>query len=152
MALQNLSKVASVSPGDLVALFSGEVGSDATATLQTIAQWLQKQLTTNSALVTQYAAPNATGFNVTVQPPTTGASVFLILSPLVAYASGTVTLPAQSTCVDGQEVVVHCTQSVAALSISGNGATVNGAPTAITANGYFKLRYDGVFRAWYRIG
>jgi hypothetical protein len=29
---------------------------------------------------------------------------------------------------------------------------VNGAPTTLAANAFFRLRFDGVFNAWYRIG
>ena len=55
-------------------------------------------------------------------------------------------------CKDGQEVLVTSTQAVTALTVSGNGSTVYGAPSALTANAFFKLRFDGVVKAWYRIG
>ena len=29
---------------------------------------------------------------------------------------------------------------------------VNGAPGNLAANGFFRLRFDGVFKAWYRVG
>jgi hypothetical protein len=41
---------------------------------------------------------------------------------------------------------------VTTLTIAGNGSTLNGAPTTIAANGFFNLRFDGVFKAWYRVG
>ena len=42
---------------------------------------------------------------------------------------------------------------VAAIStVAGNGSTVNGAPTTLAANSFFRLRFDGVFKAWYRVG
>ena len=44
------------------------------------------------------------------------------------------------------------TQAVTTLTVSGNGATVNGAPAALTANGFFRLRFDGVLGGWYRLG
>lgn len=99
---------------------------------------------------TQYAAPNATGFTVAVTA--LGVSAYLLLTPLAGYAAGTITLPAVATCVDGQEFLVSCTQSVATLTVGGNGATVNGAPTALAANGFFRLRFDAVNDSWYRIG
>jgi hypothetical protein len=78
--------------------------------------------------------------------------VFLLLTPGGTYATGTIVLPALAECADGQEVLVTCTQIVTALTVSGNGSTVNGAPSALAANGFFRLRFDGVLDSWYRVG
>lgn len=152
MTIERLSKVSELAPSDLVALFSSGLGGDAAATLQTLLGWLQSQLSAEGGFVTQYAAPSATAFNVQLVPPSSGSNLFLILSPAGAYADGTITLPAKAESVNEQEVLVHCTQGVTALVVGGNGATVNGAPTTIAAGGFFKLRFDGVFGAWYRVG
>lgn len=103
-------------------------------------------------LVTQYAAPNATGFTVSLSPPEDGQSLYLLLTPSAGFAAGTIVLPLAIECRDGQEVLVSSTQAVTALTITGNGAAVNGAPTTLAANSFFRLRFDGVFKAWYRIG
>lgn len=103
-------------------------------------------------LITQYFAPNATGWATLVAPPEDGESVFLLITPVAGYAAGTITLPPVATCQDGQEALVSCTQAVTALTLAGNGATVNGAPTTLAANAFFRLRFDGVFKAWYRVG
>jgi len=76
----------------------------------------------------------------------------LLLTPAATYAAGTIVLPEKTSCIDGQELMCTCTQIVTALTVSGNGATVNGAPTALAANGFFRLRFDAVFSAWYRVG
>jgi hypothetical protein len=79
--------------------------------------------------------------------------MFLLLTPTGGFAAGTITLPAQATCVDGQEVLVTTTQLVTALTVGGNGATaVNGAPTTLAANAFFRMRYDGPAKSWYRVG
>lgn len=127
-------------------------GQDRRCSLSEVAQVLQSELIASGGLITQYAAPNASGFQVALVPPADGASLFLLLTPAAGYAVGTITLPAQALCVDGQEVLVSCTQAVAALTVAGNGSTVNGAPTALAANAFFRLRFDGVFKAWYRVG
>jgi hypothetical protein len=54
--------------------------------------------------------------------------------------------------VDGQQLLVSCTQAVTTLTVAGNGSTVNGAPATLAANAFFRLRFDGVFKAWYRVG
>lgn len=153
-SIDKLSRVSSsdMNGGDLLALFSSVLGNDAATPLSALLSWLQSQLTAAGAFQTQYAAPNATGFAVGIAPLQAGSSVYLLLTPAAGYAAGTITLPQSTYCVDGQEVLVSCTQAVTALTISGNGATVNGAPTTLAANSFFRLRFDGVFQAWYRIG
>ena len=99
--------------------------------------------------VQQFAAPSATGFSVTIAPPTTGASVWLILTPVAGYAAGAIVMP--SGPVDGQEVLVNSTQSVTTLTVSGNGSTVTGAPTTLAANAFFRLKYCAVLSTFYRV-
>jgi hypothetical protein len=98
---------------------------------------------------TQYAAPNATDFSVTINSED-GSDRYLLLTPIAGYADGTVVLPSVGL-KDKQEVIVSCTQAVTALVIS-SVKTVNGAPTALTANEFFTLKYDLTFDAWYRVG
>lgn len=99
--------------------------------------------------ITQYAAPAATGFSVQVTPSTDGQDVWLVLLPLAVYATGTVTLPALATLADRQELEIVSTQNVTALTVAGNGATVNGAPNSLTASVPKKLRFDAVTSTWY---
>jgi hypothetical protein len=127
-------------------------GQDRRASLTAIAAIIQDQLSPPAGFVTQYAAPNATGQTTLVAPPTDGASVWLLMTPLAGYAAHTITLPLQASCIDGQEILVNTTQLVTALTVSGNGSTVNGAPTTLAANAFFRLRFDGVVKAWYRVG
>lgn len=124
-------------------------GQDRKASVAELATLLQGIGATGE--ITQYSAPSATGFGVTIAPTVSGGSVYLLLTPAAGYAAGTITLPAEALCVDGQQVRVSCTQAVTTLTVAGNGATVNGAPTTLAANGFFTLRFDGVFRAWYRV-
>ncbi len=127
-------------------------GQDRRASLSAITEAIQATLSPLGGFITQYAAPNASGFNVAIAPPTNGASMWLVLTPTAGFAAGTITLPLQSLCTDGQEVLVSCTQVVTALTVAGNGATVNGAPTTLAANAFFRLRFEGVAQAWYRTG
>lgn len=98
----------------------------------------------------QYAAPAATGFSISVNDDT--LSVRLIITPLAGYAAGTIVLPTKTKCVHGQTIKVNCTQAVTTLTINGNGATVVGAPTTLAANAYFVLEYESVTGTWYRVG
>jgi hypothetical protein len=152
-SIDRLQRVSTLTTADLVALFSNTLGDDTAATLGTLLAFLQQQLSAAGALITQYAAPNLTGFTVLVAPLIAGQSVYLLLTPTAGFAAGTITLPPQASCVDGQTLLVSTTQLVTALTVAGNGATaVNGAPTTLAANAFFRMRYDGPSKSWYRVG
>ena len=125
-------------------------GDDRRASVAALAAVLAEVDEAGDGFITQYSSPSASGFNVTVSPFVVGGSVFLLLTPAGSYAAGTVTLP--GTPVQSQQVTVHCTQAVSTLTVAGNGAAlVSGAPSALTAGGFFSLRYDAVTRGWYRV-
>lgn len=148
--INQLSAVDQVQPGDQVPIYSSENGDARKASLSLLKQFFQEGLTAADDKITQYAAPSATGFNIQINDDSD--SVWLILTPTAGFAAGTITLPASVNCADRQEILVNCTQSVAALTVNGNGSTVTGAPTSLTANGFFRLRFDAVTGTWYRVG
>lgn len=149
MSIQHVNQ-GTLTPGSQIIFGDPQNGQDRRASVSELATVLQPLLAGSSGTITQYAAPNATGFTVTVSPPTNGTSMFILLTPNAGYAAGTVVLP--STPVDGQEVSLTSTQAVTALTTNGNGSVVNGAPTTLAANSFFRLRFDGVVKAWYRVG
>lgn len=135
-----------------IPFFDTPNGRDAKASLNDFTAVLQELLTPMGGMVTQYAAPAASGFNVAVSPPVNGQSVFLLMTPVAGYAAGTITLPIQSSCIDGQEVLVFSTQTVTSLTIALNGATAAlGAPVTLQPMGSFRLRYDAIAKSWYCI-
>lgn len=101
--------------------------------------------------LTQYAAPSATGFTVTITPLTAGQGVWLVLTPTGTLAAGTIALPASGSAVDRQEVLVNTTQTITALTVSASGLTVTGAPTTLAANGAFRMRFDAVLQTWFKV-
>lgn len=152
--INQLSAVTQLSVSDLIPIFSTQNGDARKASIGALAAAIQALLTAPAnSMATQYFAPNATGFAVTISPLENGENVYLLMTPTADFAAGTITLPPLANCADGQEVLVSSTHAVTTLTVAGNGATaVNGAPTALTANGFFRLRYDGVSQSWYRIG
>jgi hypothetical protein len=151
MGITTLSQT-DITAADSIPFASTNNGSDRRTSVTQLIELVQQSLDNVGGLTTQYAAPAATGFTVTIAPLTNGASVWLLLTPVAGYAAGTITLPAQALCIDGQELLVNTTQAVTTLTVSGNGSTVNGAPATLAANAFFRLRFDGVFKAWYRVG
>ncbi len=149
MAIDRLNQ-SSISSASQIPFYDPANGADRRASVAQLATVLQTLLTSLGGFVTQYAAPVATGFSVTVAPPTSGASVFLLLSQGGAYAAGTLVLPVG---VDGQEVLIHSRQAVTTLTVTpASGDTVSGAPTTFSAAGFARLRFDGVNRLWCRVG
>lgn len=148
--INQLSAVDQVQPSDQVPIYSSSNGDARKASLSLLKTFFQEGITAADDKITQYAAPSATGFSVQVNDDSD--SVWLVLTPTGGFAAGTLVLPAVGNCVDRQEILVNCTQVVTTLTVSGNGATVTGAPTTLTANGFFRLRFDTVTGTWYRVG
>ena len=98
----------------------------------------------------QYFAPSATGWSVPIESESNSA--WLIITPTAGFANGTITLPPVLNVLEGQEVLVNCTQSVGTLSVNGNGANVIGAPASLVANGFFLLKFEPILKNWYRVG
>ncbi len=149
-AINQLSRADAVVAADLVPIFSTSMGDARAAPISVIAAYIQTLLTAVDDKVTQYAAPSATGFTVTI--PDTDESVWLVLTPVAGYAAGTIVLPSAAEAVDKQEVLVNCTQIVTALTITSAGGTITGEPTTLAANDFFRLRFDAVTSTWYRVG
>jgi hypothetical protein len=151
--INELSVVDALSGADNFPLYDASNGDARRVSLSTLLAYMQANITPVGSLETQYSAPSATGFSVTILPSTAGGSVHLILTPVAGYAAGTIVLPLSTGLVDKQEVMVNCTQSVASLTVSGNGAgAVTGAPTSLAANGFFRMKYDAALSSWYRVG
>lgn len=144
--ISGLNTATGLAAGDALPIASQAGGEDQKATLAMLAAYLQGALTFPSVtMVRQFASPNASGFSVAVAQ----ANLWLTIQPAAPYASGTIVLPAVKA--DQQRVQVNCTQAVTALTVSGNGATVSGAPTALVQNGYFTMQWDATNQVWFRV-
>lgn len=156
--INKLTAVDAVAAGDLVAVWSQTNGDARKAAMSVLLAYMQANLTFTTqgfgAYATQYSAPSATGFNITITDGSSdNTNVHLILTPTAGFAAGTITLPPVAGVVDKQEVLVNCTQAVTTLTVNGNGATaVTGAPTTLAANAFFRLKYDLPTKTWYRVG
>ena len=149
-SINQLSSTDSVISSDQVPIYSSTNGDARKASMSVLADFFSKVTAAQGSFLTQYAAPSATGFNIAVNNASN--NVWLLLTPVAGYAAGSITLPALANCVDKQEVLFNSTQAVTTFTVNGNGATVTGAPTSFAANGFFRLRFDGVFKGWYRVG
>lgn len=147
--INQLSAVDKVQSGDQIPIYSADNGDARKASLGLLKTFFQEGITASDDKITQYAAPSASGFSIQVND--SDESVWLVLTPTAGFAAGTLVLPAVANCIDRQEILVNCTQSVITLTVSGNGSTVTGAPTTLSANGFFCLRFDLITQTWYRV-
>ena len=86
-------------------------------------------------------------------PITDGANnIELRMRPAGTLATLTVTFPLSTTAVEGQEIIMTSSQIVTALTLAGNGATIQGGATAFTAGGFARYRFDNTFTQWIRVG
>lgn len=90
--------------------------------------------------------------NFTLDIENSEVGTYLILNPVSGLSTGSIKLPERYSVQDAQEVAVACSQQIATLSVDGNGALVIGAPNALAASGFFKLKYDKLSNTWYRVG
>lgn len=148
--INRLTSIDAVAAGDLLPLYDSSNGDVRKASMSALSTYIQTLLTAVDGFLTQYSAPSATGF--TVQITDGDDNVWLILTPAAGYAAGTIKLPLSTNVVNKQEVLVNCTQAITTLTVDGNGATVTGEPSTLSANDFFRLRYDGVTSTWYRVG
>lgn len=147
--IRQLTAVDVIEDSDLFPIYVSANGDTRKAAASLFVDYLQGKVTTTDDKITQYAAPSATGFTVQIQD--SNASVWLILTPLAVYASGTIKLPLLQNCKDKQEILINTTQALTLLTVDGNGSTLVGTPTSLTANQSFKLRFDAVMKTWYNI-
>lgn len=149
--ISQLSALDTLVSGDNIAVGSTSYGDDRRAALTTLLAYMQSNLTfTAFEYDTQYAAPSATGQNIQVTDD--NSNTHLIITPLAGYAAMTITLPTSTNAADKQDILINCTQNVTTLTIDGNGASVVGEPASMTANDFFRLKYDLPGTTWYRVG
>ena len=144
-----LTRTDTITADDLTVLFKYADSDYRGAPMGALVDYLQSALTFPGSYAKKYASPGSTGFTVAMDD--NEHDQHLILTPLAGYAAGTITLPLKSTVVDGQRILVNCTQAVTTLTVAGNGATVVGAPATLAANAFFTLTYDSINSTWYRV-
>jgi hypothetical protein len=129
-------------------IWDGSNGDTRKASMTTLLAYITSNFT-DPDYTTRIVAPSATGF--TIDAGSTGDSLWLIVNPVAAYASGSLWLPPSTSAVNNQEIVVTFTAAVTALSVTGVGATVSGFPSGIGTNDTFRLRYNTEQLTWYAI-
>lgn len=147
----NLSTLETLSGGDSIAVYAANQGDTRRASLTTLSSYISGQASGYIPVyITKYSQPTASGFTVTLDANSN--NTHLILTPLAAYAAGSIVLPPATSAIDKQVFTLNTTQAVTALTVSSTGASVIGAPSSLAQFGFFTLKYDAQNLTWYRIG
>jgi hypothetical protein len=142
--INKLSALDTLTGGDQLAVWATGNGDTRKASMNLVASYVTGTLDLPVDISrSQYAAPSATGFSVTITSPNT----WLVLNPTNDFASGGIALP--TAVPDLSMISIVTTRSVTTFSVTASGAAVVGAPTTINANEAFTLRYDAVTNSWY---
>jgi hypothetical protein len=146
--INQLSAINSLSAGDNILVYAPGEGDTRRASLSTLLAFFESYFA-DPDYTTQISAPTSSGFNLQLGAQT--QSLFLIINPTGAFAAGTITLPPVASCFDGQEILVVSSQSIAALTVNGNGATLLGTPSALGIGSFFTIRFNHLQSTWYTL-
>ena len=94
---------------------------------------------------TPVAATN--GFNYTFTPSSTGT--VLVINPAGTLATGTITMPASPA--DGMTITFSSSQQITALTMAGNGASINNAVTFLPAKTAVTYVYRATGTTWWPV-
>lgn len=146
--INQLSAVSTLSPGDLIAVYTQNNGDARKTSINNLLQYFQESFAAPE-FSTQYITPG-TGASVAITD--NGNNTWCLVAPAGGIAALTLTLPLNTNCADGQMVLVTSTQAITTLTIGLNSATAaNGAPTTMAANAFFTLRFYTSTNSWYRV-
>lgn len=146
--INQLPLLDTVSPGDNLVVYAPSQGDARRLPISELLAYFQSQFATGEYFV-QFETP-VTGFSINVS--STNGDIWLIMQPVGALAAGTIVLPANTSLIDGQEVLVTTTQQITSLTVSDGGAiAVYGAPGSMAAETSFRLRYYAAADSWYKI-
>ena len=147
--INQLPLLGQVSPGDQVPVYSPNNGDARRLPVSSLLQYFQ-QTFASPTLATNVYTPG-TGFNIAVPTPVADQQ-WMLIQPAGTLALGTITLPLNTQTPDGTEVLVTTTQQITGFTLALNGATAAyGAPTTLSAEEFFRMRFVQSTNSWYRI-
>lgn len=147
--INQLPLLSSASAGDQIPVYSPNNGDARRLPVSALLTYFQ-QTFSSPTLSTNVYTPG-TGFNISAPTPVSEQQ-WLLLQPAGTLATGTITLPLNTTTPDGTELLVTTTQQITAFTVSPNGATaIYGAPSTLAAEDFFRMRFVVATNSWYRI-
>jgi len=137
------------SPGDQIPVYTPNNGDARRLPIGALLQYFQ-QTFASPTLATNVYTPG-TGFNLPVPTPV-AQQQWMLIQPAGTLATGSVTLPLNTSTPDGTEVLITTTQQITAFTLNANGASqLYGDPTTLAAEDFFRMRFVQATNSWYRI-
>ena len=149
--INQLAVLSSPNSGDQIPVYSPNNGDARRMSIGALLQLFQQQFAAPTVSANLYVP--TTGFSIAVQTPVSQAQ-WVLLQPAGTLASGTLTLPLNTSTPDGTEVLVTSTQTITALNIGLNGAAALYGVTSggsLTAAAPFRIRFYQATNPWYRV-
>jgi len=147
--INQLPLLAVASPGDQIPVYTPNNGDARRLPIGALLQYFQ-QTFASPTLATNVYTPG-TGFNLPVPTPV-AQQQWMLIQPAGTLATGSVTLPLNTSTPDGTEVLITTTQQITAFTLNANGASqLYGDPTTLAAEDFFRMRFVQATNSWYRI-
>lgn len=147
--INQLPLLSQVSSGDQIPVYTPTNGDARRLPISQLLAYFQ-QTFASPTLATNVYTPG-TGFNIAVPTPASSQQ-WVLIQPASTLATGTVTLPLNTTVADGTEVLITTTQQITSFTLALNGATaVYGYPATLSAEDFFRVRFVQALNSWYRI-
>lgn len=154
VTINQLTAVDSVASGDQLPIYQAQNSDARKASINKVQEYMQANLDfAVDAVIKSTTQTEQVLAGFSLQVTSGDDNIFLIMVGVGTLATGTIILPFKSNIIDKQEILVFSIPAVTTLTLDENGATaIVGAPSALTANSFFKLRYDITSDVWYRVG
>ena len=147
--INQLALLTPVSSGDQIPVYSQQNGDARRLPISALLTYFQQQFASPTVSTNLYVP--GTGFNIAVPTPVSDQQ-WILLQPAGLLASGTITLPLNTSTPDGTEILITTTQQITAFTLALNGATAAyGAATTLGADDFFRMRFFATTNSWYRI-
>jgi len=147
--IYQLPLLSQASAGDQLAVYAPNTGDARRLPMSALLTFFQQQFAAPTMATNLYTP--GTGFNIAAPTPVSQQQ-WILIQPAGTLATGTVTLPLNTSTPDGTEILITTTQQVTAFTLALNGATAAyGAPSTLAATDFFRMRFYQPTNSWYRI-
>lgn len=147
--IYQLPLLSQVSSGDQLAVYTPNNGDARRTSINSLLSFFQQNFASPTLAVNLFVP--GSGFNITVPTPVSNDQ-WMLLQPAGVLATGTITLPLNTSVPDGTTVLITSTQEITSLTIALNGASaIYGGITSLPSGAGTALRFYQPTNSWYQI-
>ena len=147
--INQLPLLSQVSAGDQIPVYTPNNGDARRLPISGLLTYFQQSFASPTVSVNLYVP--STGFNIAAPTPVSQQQ-WILLQPAGVLASGTITLPLNTSTPDGTEILITSTQTITAFSIGLNGAAaIFGGISILNGGAAVRYRYYEATNSWYNI-